>query len=71
VKPHLEHCVQVRSSQYKKDRELLERVRKRARKMIRGMEHVPCKDTLRELVSFILEKRRLRGNLIAAFQYLK
>ena len=71
MKPHLEHCVQVRSSQYKKDRELLERVRKRARKMIRGMEHVPCKDTLMELVSFILEKRRLRGNLIAAFQYLK
>ena len=29
VRPHLELCVQVWSSQYKKDRELMERVRRR------------------------------------------
>jgi len=71
MRPHLEYCNQMGIPQYRRDIDLLERIQRRATNMIQRMEHLSYEDRLRELGLFSLEKRKLQGALIAAFQYVK
>ena len=71
VGPHLEYCIQMWSPQHRRDMDLLEHIQRKATKMIQRVECLFYEDRLRELGLLNLEKRRLQGDLRAAFHFLK
>ena len=71
VRPKLEYCVQAWRPYLQKDIEKMERVQRRATKMIDECKSFSYEDRLKFTGLSTLEARRIRGDMIEVFKILK
>ena len=67
----METCAQAWSPYFKKDIDILEKTQRRAIKLIPSLKHLPYEERLRKLNLMPLVQRRLRGDLIETFKFMK
>ena len=71
VRPHLEYATVIWSPKFKKDKDALEQVQRRATRLVNGLSHLSYSDRLRSLNLPTLEFRRKRSDIIETFKILK
>ena len=70
IRPHLEYSVQAWSPHLKKDIAVLEKVQRRATKLIPSIRHMSYPERLQATKLYSLEQRRVRGDMIETFKIL-
>ena len=71
ARPHSDYCIQAWKPHLRKDVDKLEKVQRRATKVIEGLEGLRYLERLRILNSTTLETRFLRADLIAVYKIFK
>ena len=71
VRPHLDYCVQAWRPHYRKDIDKLEKVQRRATRVVEGLEGYSYENRLRILGLTTLETRFLRADLIEVCKILR
>nr|XP_054750193.1 uncharacterized protein LOC129255900 [Lytechinus pictus] len=70
IRPHLEYGSILWHSRFKEDARRIERVQRRATKLVRELKNVPYQDRLKELNLYSLLYRRRRGDMIFVHQLM-
>ena len=70
VRPHLEYCIQAWNPHLRKDVDMLEKIQRRATKLIPELRDLTYEERLKECGLTTLETRRLRGDQIEVFKIL-
>ena len=68
VRPHLEYCVQAWSPHYQKDLVMLEKVQRRATRLVSELKRLDYETRLKELNMFSLDRRYKRGDMIEVYK---
>ncbi|MEE6518385.1 hypothetical protein FKM82_029382 [Ascaphus truei] len=71
VRPHLEYGVQFWPPLLRKDIMELERVQRRVTKLITKIYNLTYEERLAKFYLFTLEKRRIRGDMITIYKYIR
>ncbi len=70
VRPHLEYCIHAWSPYHRKYIDMLDKIQRRATKLIPGLRDLRYEERLKECGLTTLETRRLRGDQIEVFKIL-
>ena len=70
VRPHMEYAIQAWSPYLQKDISKLEKVQRRATKLVPGLADLPYPDRLAQLQLTTLEERRIRGDMIEVYKLI-
>ena len=71
VRPHLEYCVQVWSPYLRCEVDKIEKVQRRATKLVPSLHELPYEERLKKLNLTTLEERRHRGDQIETFKIIR
>ena len=70
IRPHLDYCNVIWSPQLKRQSLAIEKVQKRAKKLVKNCKNLPYEKRLQILNLLILKYKRYRGDLLQLYKII-